>query len=402
MASSLALWRGLVVAAMFASGIAAATALRHGLYGNTALACCAALWLGLLALRRDPPALPPPEPVLDPLQTQAELRRLRFMLDHAPVPLVSLSAQGALDAVNRAARALFQSDDRIADAPAALVNAIGRAQPGQRTVLKLAGPRGGPERSYALSVASWSAGAGPSLLATLVDIQPELQEAEAAALRELLQTLSHEIMNSLTPVLSLADSAGALLAAGTQEGAAQAVDALETIGRRARGLDRFVQSFRALARVPAAVPRPTSVCLLLRDVKLLFETRWRAHGVAFVLTCPEPDIIAGIDPDLIGQALTALLTNGAEAALAFPGRAPAVTLDAGAEGARLWLRVSDSGAGVAAEHVEMIFRPLFTLKPGGSGIGLGIARQIALSHGGELLLEPAAEGHGAAFRLYCG
>jgi two-component system nitrogen regulation sensor histidine kinase NtrY len=324
------------------------------------------------------------------------------MLDHAPVPLLLLSADGVLDALNRAARALFRSDDRIADPPAPLLRAIAQTQPGQRAVIRLAGPASSPDRSYALSVATWSAGAGPALLAALVDIQPELQEAEAAALRELLQTLSHEIMNSLTPVMSLADTAVALLAEGTHHGAAQALDALETIARRARGLDRFVQGFRALARVPAAVPLPTSVCLLLRDVALLFETRWRPSGVTLRLACPEPDIRAAIDPDLLGQALMALLTNGAEAALACGDRPPEVTLAAGAEAGRLWFRVTDSGAGVAPAHAEQIFRPLFTLKPGGTGIGLGVARQIALSHGGELVLEPHAQASGAAFLLYCG
>jgi two-component system nitrogen regulation sensor histidine kinase NtrY len=386
--------------AVFAAGIAAAVAVHDRLYANAALAVIAGLWLSLLSLA-DPPAvvaLPPPPASPALLAEQTELRRLRFMLDHAPVPLVSLATDRSLRAVNKAARRLFGTDDRILG-DAALASAITAATPGQSATVRLAEPASADGRVYALSVAHWSTGAEPAVLAALADVQAEVQTAEANALRDVLQTLSHEIMNSLTPVMSLAETVTQLLAERGAAGLAEAQEAVETIARRARGLDRFVQGYRALARVPAPVPRATSVGELLHDVGLLFANRWRAERVALTLVEPRPDIIATIDPDLIGQALMTLLTNGAEAALAADQRPATVTLSATAEGGRLQLRVSDSGAGVADEIAGRIFQPLFTSKAAGTGIGLGIARQIALGHGGRLVLEAPQPGAGAAFRI---
>jgi len=386
---------------LFLAGVATTAAAWHGIYASALVAALAGVWLGLLTFN--------PRPLVNGSEPrppergdrEAELIRLRFMLDHAPVPLLVLSDGGVLHAVNRAARSLFGTDDRILHAERQLVHTIATASPGERGTLKLsAGGPGGSERNYALSVANWSGEDGPGVLAALVDIQPELQAAEASALRELLQTLGHEIMNSLTPVMSLAETASTLLADGAPDSVPLAQDALEVITRRARGLERFVQGYREMARVPAAERRATSISRLLRDVALLFENRWRASGVGLTVTYPDPDIVAKLDPDLLAQALGALLTNGAEAALAHTVRTPKVMLSTATDGERLRFLVSDTGAGVPPEHAEAIFRPLFTLKPNGTGIGLGLARQIALTHGGELLLEPALVGHGASFALY--
>lgn len=392
---------------LFASGVAFEAALRGGLYANAVLAGLVAVRLSELLLRRPAPAAAVPDRQgPDDAFLQAELRRLRFMLDQVPAPLVAVSAAGVVEVVNRAARALFRTDGRVGGEAAVLREAIAA---GNRTVLKLTGRTAtgdiiadpAPERSYALSVASWSSAEGPALLAVLVDIQAELQAAEAAGLREVLQTLSHEVMNALTPVTSLAETALALL--GADDAAApmpDVTDALETIARRVRGMDRFVQGYRALARVPPAICRPASVSALLDEAALLFRSRWHGAGVALTLRRPSPDIVAQMDAELLGQALTALLTNAAEAALAAPERPPAVMLTAGYDAPYVCIRVADSGQGIDPARKALMFRPLFTTKPGGTGIGLGIARQIALSHGGELVVEDATAEGGAVLRLF--
>ncbi len=248
-----------------------------------------------------------------------------------------------------------------------------------------------------VSVATSAATEGVSRLAVLTDVQAEMQAAEARALRDLLQVLGHEIMNSLTPVTSLAESAHALLAGGDAAELPRVADALETIRRRAQGLDRFVQGYRTLARLPPPVMRPTSVTGVLRDAAALFETRWASRGVALTLSAPDPDVVARMDPNLIGQALLNLLANAAEAAEAGRNRPPTVLLSGSAASGHVTFRVSDSGDGVPQGREDAIFQPFFTLKPDGTGIGLGLARQIASSHGGTLSLESPQPDVGASF-----
>jgi two-component system, NtrC family, nitrogen regulation sensor histidine kinase NtrY len=240
------------------------------------------------------------------------------------------------------------------------------------------------------------AGGAARRLVALADIQSEIQAAEAAALKELLQVLSHEIMNSLTPLASLAESAGAMLDENAADAPAQARRSLGVIARRADGLHRFVEAYRQLARLPAPRPRAVSLAELMAEAASLFETRWTARGVALRLEPPVPDVIVRLDPDLTHQALIGLLANAAEAALA-AGAEPQVTLIGAPTPHGAALTVQDNGPGVPPEVAAEIFRPFFTTKPEGSGIGLSLARQAIVSQGGQLVLAQPAAGSGARF-----
>lgn len=399
----------LVALLVFACGILSCLAWQAGFYANATVAALTALWLGCgmqwrqrrLLTRTSLSEQPPPSALI---AAETDRRRLQSMLDQMPAPIMTLATDGTLRAANRAARRLFATDDRILDAPG-LHQALTQARPGDRAVLKLPsrgdpGQRPSPsqDRNYSLSVARSLGTDGVTLLAVLTDIEADIQAAEATALRQLLQVLSHEIMNSLTPITSLAESAQALLATGAPADTAQATDALGIIMRRAGGLDRFVQGYRILARLPAPVLRPTSVAAVLRDAAALFHTSWRDRGVSLVLQLPEPDIIARLDADLVVQALINLLANGAEAALARREHAPEVGLATVPDPSGVVFRVHDTGAGIGAGQEDLIFRPFFTLRPDGTGIGLSLARQIAQSHGGSLVLESPA-GSSASFLL---
>ncbi|MHB8528360.1 MAG: sensor histidine kinase [Caulobacteraceae bacterium] len=387
-------------AALFACGAGVLVLGSAHLYANAALALMAAIWIGAEGVWREVPdegSAPRPALAPDLAGIDGERRTLRAFLDQTPAPLVSLGPGGALRAVNRAARSLFHTDDRVVDAPDALLTAIRQAVPGERTVARLPMPQG--PRAFALSVADAVGPLGALRLAALTDIQPQIQAAEAAALRELLQILSHEIMNSLTPVASLVDTAGRLLADGAPGSTEAARDALATVGRRAEGLARFVEGYRTLARLPPPCVAPTSIASLLEDIARLFRSRWAARGVMLELASPGANRFARLDPDLMTQALLNVLANGAEAALE-GGRSPAkVGLSLATSRSGVELTIWDNGPGVAGGDSEAIFRPFFTTKAEGTGVGLSFARQVARSHGGELSLLPRAPGMGAAFVL---
>jgi two-component system, NtrC family, nitrogen regulation sensor histidine kinase NtrY len=388
-------------ALLFACGAGAVTAQRAGLPATALVLGLVALWIAAATAwaARPRPVARAPAPVHDAEADaiRAEQRLLRSLIDQTPAPLLMLRADGSLRAGNRAARALFRVDDRLPSPSPALLDALAAGPGGGRTTVELdteAGPH-----TYAMSLADLAGPDGDIRLAALLDIQPEIHAAEAAALRDLMQVLSHEIMNALTPVASLAATAVELLEDGTAASTALARDATATLARRAEGLMRFVDAYRTLARLPPPVPQPVGLIALMDEAGRLFRSRWAPKGVRLDLTPPSPDMIVRLDPDLTIHALSNLLSNAAEAALGGTARPPRVELAVRPRDDGAILVVADSGPGVAEADRDRIFHPFFTTKAEGTGVGLSFARQVALSHGGDLTLAPAAPNEGATFLL---
>ncbi|MBS0331518.1 MAG: histidine kinase [Proteobacteria bacterium] len=388
-------WTGLLAQALvFACGGLAILAWKSGLQANALVLALAgaglAAWIAGRFVRRAAEAGPEPEPPVEHVDRERARRTLQAFLDQAPTPLVSWRPGEPAHAVNRAARRLFRTDDVLTgDAGEAVAAALRGPGQGRRTV-RLS--EAGIPRTYAISLADVSGAGGALRLAALTDIEAELQAAEAAALRELLQVLSHELMNALTPLASLAQSAVEALAEGGTANLAVAKTSTEVIARRAEGLHRFVEAYRRLARLPPPAPRRIGLSALLAEAAQLFETRWGPLGVRLELTTPRPDILIRLDPDLTAQALLGLLTNAAEAALAGGRTPPVVRLSGQVSGHGAAIKVGDNGPGVPPDQAAEIFRPFFTTKPQGAGIGLALARQAVVSQGGQLLLEPSDEG----------
>jgi len=384
-------------ATVFAGGMLSLAAWRAGLPANALLAAVVALGAGVWMLTRDAglggPAAATPEPDTVRLDEERARRTLQAFLDQAPTPLVTLQPDGTLTAVNRAARRLFRTDDMIVDAAGALGEAVAEASPETRKTVRLAA--GGLPRTYALSVADVTGAGGALRLAALTDIQAELQAAEAAALKALLQVLSHEIMNTLTPLASLAQSAADLLEEEGPEPMRLARESVGVIARRADGLHRFVEAYRELARLPEPRPRLVSLTAVLEEAASLFAGRWT--GVQLAVEPPRPDVMLRLDPDLTAQALLNLMANAAEAALAGGREPPTVRLGGRPAGEGAAITVEDNGPGVDPAARSEIFQPFFTTRAEGSGIGLSVARQAIVSQGGQLILAASDAGSGALF-----
>jgi signal transduction histidine kinase len=316
------------------------------------------------------------------LARERQAKTLTAFLDHAPVPLLAMRARGDIEAINLAARRMFATDDVVAAPPEALAAAMLGLEPGVRQSLTLEVT--GSPRAYALTMAEVVSDGDFVRIAALTDVQAEVQVAEAAAHRELMLVLSHEIMNSMTPVTSLAQTAAILLREvdGDDEALRQARESVESLSRRSSGLLRFVDGYRALARLPEPQMQPTDVSQLLEDMALLFRGRWSAQGVE-LHTDVAPALRKRLDGGLMSQALLNVLTNAAEAALA-GDRTPWVKLDARDNGERLLIAIEDSGEGFTDLDPALAFRPFLSTKAGGSGVGLAITRQIVLAHGGEV------------------
>jgi len=355
------------------AGGGAAWGIGSGLYATAAVALLVATWTGVTAvIAAQTPPLPPPPPA--PAPDAEERQRLVAYLDLSPAPLVAYRG-GALHAVNRAARRLFASNDTIPAPPPALVDAITRASPGRTATVTIDG------EPFALAVGTLALAGDIAQIGALIDIGAELKAAEAAALRELVQILSHEIVNALTPIASLAETAVVML--GDAQPDHDAVrEAVTTVARRAAGLQRFGDAYRSLARLPAPERRRLAVTDLLADLSRLFAARWPMLPLHIDAAQAPLQLLA--DADQLSAALWAILQNAVEAA--HDPAALRVTLTIETRPDTIAIAIANTGPLIPPAQVDAIFHPFMTTKPAGSGVGLALARQILRGHGGEVML----------------
>jgi len=333
----------------------------------------------------------------------SERARLSAMVALAPVPLLAIEADGRLELLNRAARLLFnaiplaRTTDLHAVSPD-LVQAL--ESTGGTHLVRLMLPHG--ERRCIASIARTLGGGRNTLLVTLQNIESALEASEVGAWEALVRVLAHEIMNSLTPVASLAQTAtlmlGEITPPGTEDpnllGLGEALDAIE---RRSVGLIRFIDGYRRFAEPPTPQKQRVLISDLFDRARLLCGSLLERDGVQLIRSVEPPPLAIDADPDLIDQALLNLLKNAIEAARGQTD--PRVTLTGALDSAtgRALIDIGDSGPGVPDDVRNRIFVPFFTTKQAGSGIGLSIVRQIMLGHGGSVELLPTERG--AVFRL---
>ena len=250
------------------------------------------------------------------------------------------------------------------------------------------------EREFLPGVTRWQLrrtvfrqGGRPHHLVVLADLSRALREEERLAWQRLLRVLGHEINNSLAPIQSLsATLRDHVKRTPRAEDWEQDLDrGLEVIGGRSASLARFMASYTLLARMPAPTRAPVDVAQWVARIARM-ETRLR------VTLEDGPPIIIEADADQLDQMLINLVRNAADASLETGG---GVTVGWRADGSFVDVSVKDEGFGLP--ETANLFVPFFTTKPGGSGIGLVLSRQIAEAHGGSLTL---IDGRGCEARVH--
>ncbi len=229
----------------------------------------------------------------------------------------------------------------------------------------------------------------PLELVVLSDLTQALSEQELQAWQRLVRVLGHELNNSLAPIKSIA---GSLISIISREELADdwrddMRRGLTVITSRSESLSRFIGAYARLAKLPRPQLQPLEVAACVGRAAS-FETRIPVEVVA------GPEITIQGDPDQLEQVLINLLRNAADASLTTNG-----TVKTGwrRDGAMLEIWITDDGPGLSS--TANLFVPFFTTKPGGSGIGLVLSRQIAEGHGGALTLENRTDGPGCIARM---
>ncbi len=247
----------------------------------------------------------------------------------------------------------------------------------------------GGEGPWEARMARFRRGGRSHSLLVITDLSQALREEERRAWRGLIRVLAHEASNSLGPIQSAADTLNRALNRTQNEKTVQGElsSGLALIERRARYLSEFIRRYADLARLPPPRLESTDLGELLNRIATL-ETRVKVQAEG------PSHIPVRADPAQLEQALINLVKNAADAALETGG---SIELRWRSHESRLLVEILDEGHGLPES--ENLFVPFFTTKPGGSGIGLVLARQIIEAHGGTLVLANREEARGAVARL---
>lgn len=283
--------------------------------------------------------------------------------------------------------------EALARRDAALYETLLALKPGENCLVRL------HQQPVLLSATAFTDEHGRSLLVAFQPVREALEENEAQAYQKLLRVLTHEIMNSVAPIASLADTLHQQLAATPAAGPlpADLRRSVAVIQQRSEGLLHFTQTYRQLSKLTAATFQAVPVWALFEHVLALLEPTLAQRGIDPEVVLADPDLSIQADPALIEQVLINLMTNALEALHAQP--TPQLRLAGYAQVPhRVVLEVADNGAGIPAALLEEIFVPFFTTKPSGSGIGLSLSRQIIQLHRGSLQVQ-SKEGAGSQFYL---
>lgn len=383
-------WRLLFAAVAIALLFRLLTETRHFASASVLAAAAALLLIDIVRVALRSREDDPVSPALQERARAQQLDQALALLDAVTVALFALGPDGRIRFANRAARALAGEVARLEDALDGPAAAEILALPvGGRRIIALS-----DGRSMLVWVGAVATPDGePQRLVSLQAVAGELDAVQVGAWHAMTRVLAHEMMNSLTPVASLAESLARMAGGDTRPAVSGAAD---TIARQSRHLIDFVERYRAIADLPAPAFAPLDLVTFLADIEALGEAQVRGRGVAFS-AAPSPGAVPlEADAGLLRQALLNLLRNAGDAVAGAGGGA--VRFACAASDGELRFEVQDDGPGIPPERIEEIFVPFYTTKEGGAGIGLALARQIALAHGGRLTAAPNG-GRGMTFIL---
>jgi nitrogen fixation/metabolism regulation signal transduction histidine kinase len=336
-------------------------------------------------------------------------RHLKAIVEHVPVPLVSIGSNGLLTLWNNAARKLFGANHvtKLSDLKPfgeEFAKHLSTVKPGERRLVNFTIDN--MEHQLSISATQILLTNKQETLVSMQDIQSELDIAQLQAWQDLVKVLTHEIMNSITPVASLAKTTVDLMAdckhkadsyPELREDLQDISKAVETVARRSDGLIQFVSSYRQLTRLPTPIKNKIHISTLFQQSCSLATQHWRKKGIEMQVNIAPSELEITVDKDMLEQVLLNLLQNAEHAVENC--LSPKVILNAFLnKRGHVVIEMSDNGTGIHEEIGNKVFVPFYTTKQQGSGVGLALTRQVMLAHGGAIKYEKIETG-GTVFRM---
>jgi nitrogen fixation/metabolism regulation signal transduction histidine kinase len=340
--------------------------------------------------------------VINDFQTVRAEKEIHFQYLHSivqntDVSIIAFQKDGTVELINKTAKRLFQISTlknihSLKSLSNDLVNTLFSLKPGSTSLVKVQDE----DDILQLAISATEIKIQNKLitLATVKNIQAVLEEHETEAWQKLIRVLTHEIMNSITPIASLTATLELMLKNVTEDKSQEIFrvrpdtmqefqTALKTINKRSTGLLHFVNTYRNLTRIPKPNLKITKVKEIFKNIESLMEKELSAKKIGFT-SYVYPEILElSADDKLIEQVLINLIQNSIHATE--NKESPEIKLKAFQnKRGRITIQVIDNGNGILKDVMDKIFIPFFTTKQKGSGIGLSLSRQILRLHGGTI------------------
>ncbi|MFN8804477.1 MAG: sensor histidine kinase, partial [Bacteroidota bacterium] len=344
-------------------------------------------------------------------EKDSEYQFFKNIVQHVGIGILTFKKDGAIQIINNAAKRLLRVDrvehiNELREASDALVDAFLKLKTGGRELVRL---KAGDETVQLSVFAIELTLRGEEVkLISMNNIQSELEEKEMEAWQNLVRVLTHEIMNSVTPISSLAgiveEELGKKLNSDEvvlkKDEAEDMHLSVQIISKRSEGLIKFVKEFRSLTHIPKPKLMQVAVKPLLEELALLHRKELADNGIGISVSTDPETMVVMADKMLVEQVLINLIKNAIQAFGEKTDRQIVMTAYQNETG-NVLISVKDNGTGIEPEALEKIFIPFFSTKKTGSGIGLSLSRQIMRQHEGNISVKSVL-GEGTEFILRFG
>ncbi|MCU4176346.1 sensor histidine kinase [Carboxylicivirga sp. N1Y90] len=323
---------------------------------------------------------------------------LQTVIQHIGIALIAYSKDGKVELINNATKKLFQvrslnNIQSLKDFSPELVQKLLSINHGENTLIRV------QEKDELLQLAIYSTEFKihnrTILLTSIKNIQDELEEKEMESWQKLIRVLTHEIMNSITPISSLSSTITLILKDLSEnlkekdipsddlETIDEIKGALETIHKRTDGLMHFVNTYRNLTKIPTPTFSIFPISRLLNNIRGLHAEDLKSKKIDCKVIIEPQTLELSADEKLIEQVIINLVKNAIQA-LSEQENAEIILKAFLNKRGRITIQVIDNGQGILPNVLDKIFIPFFTTKPQGSGIGLSLSKQILRLHGGNI------------------